>query len=717
MKKLLLNFLLVVAVNFVSSSQPYDIQLNCHPDPPQDFSQWASISDVFEVYVNGVSSMPVPMIVDIKINNASGETMYSNQTHPFVSQPGPWTQLITAADLLNAPFAVYSPGFITQGTGKLFPSGAYTCCVRLLDQQSMEVHAEACCTFSFITPQPEDINLLFPVASEMVNTDNLVFQWTSSISRSDPMADVRYELTIWEIRSGQVFSEAMEQNPVAYQVTETGQAMHAYDAESALLIPGMAYVWQIRMTGPDGEPKGENDGYSVPEVFICQSDIAIQTWEMSGALCPGNGNKTDSLPFFQYDPIPGNNVTYQLQIHSYIPPTSSGGPTYSLFHTISGLTVPAYAYALNDPVLNPGMYACQMAAILGNQTFFTTKTNFEVVNAGEEIDPGELLEKIDRVRKQLDSLRNALESNPLIEETELIDILIGILSGDSTLMDLLNKILKGESVDISDPQTLVDALDLLEKLLRFLEKYDTGLSDSVKQQLHDLAVKVRYWRMRLKKAIENGEDISEILNEIIDTIKSGSFSGIVDYIKNQILDSIKDRLKAILIKKLGTKAAGALISILIDLMNFTEAMLQIHSIEELTLLYNELILQYLGTFSETDVNDTVWFSGTEWAECTFTFQPMKVCWEAKKDGEKGEGTWEEHTMDFADGSKSKTKGAGEMSGGAGCKPNYYEFNDPVSDASKTCPEGQGPCIVYMKVTVSNCPSAGTYYIFMGVIKC
>lgn len=717
MKRTLTLWLQIIGLLFAANAQPFELQLNCTPDPPQDINQWQATPNVFDIQINGVTQMPRPMVIEFQIKAEGGAVMYSNQTNPFVTQPGPWSMLIPASDVLNGPFPVFSSGFVNSPTGMQFPPGQYTSCVRLLNHQNMEVLAEGCCSFSFAEEEPAEINLLFPSGGETVEIDNLIFQWVSTDYSTGPSSGLQYQLLVWEILAGQTFSEAMEFNPVAYQTLASSETTHLYDEPSGLLNAGSAYVWQIRKTDQLGNPVGDDSGFSVPEVFVLISEALVQTWQETGSTCPGKNGKTDSLPFFSYDPFASTGVNYNLQIYQYNPPTSSSRATYSLFHTIQSLKTPTYAYVLNDPKLNPGMYASQMVAQFGNQTFATLLTPFNVVETQADIDPSDLLDKIDKVRKQIDSLRKALGSNPLVQEQELIELIVGLLSGESTLIDIIKKILNGESIDITDPQTLLDAMDYLEKLLRFLEKYDMGLSDSVKQQLHDLAVKIRYWRMRLRDAIEKGESVAEILNEILDAMKSGSFSGIIDYIQNQITEAIKDKLKEILVKKLGSKAAGALISIISDLINFTDALLQIKTLEELTILYNQLILDYINTYGETTVNDTVWFSGAEWGNCTFTFQPKKVCWKAKAGGKKGEGDWKEHDMKFADGAKSKTKDAADMKGKGGCDPNYHEFNDPVDEDSKSCPQGQGPCVVYMQVTVTNCPKAGTYYIFMGVIKC
>jgi len=470
---------------------------------------------------------------------------------------------------------------------------------------------------------------------------------------------------------------------------------------------------------------------------------AVYDWMTNYPISYPDGAEADPAPQFNWTPFP-MAASYRMEVFEAIPDGDGGlAPILEPVLSRPGLAAPFYSFVYGDANLAAGgRYLYRVTAEMGGWRVpgrFVPFTGHGVFNSSEGpmgaifVPAGEgtggtdwkkVFEMLKKLQEQMEAIREALAKNPLVEEAALYEQLIQIIKNHGTVLDALKALLEGNTDALTDPDTVIKALCYLEKLLNFLSTYDTKMTAAQKEALKNLAQRVA----AIKQALENATDKAAALQDALAQLRAlmealaGDTSGVLDYLKDALKEKLLEKLKAMLAKKLGEKAAGALISILTDLINLGDATINIQKLEDLRREFNRILLEAIRN-DNTSVNPGRTYTGRipeSMGDCNVTISYKKRCWKRTPGGGEYDGTWEESSVPFSDGSTSKTEPVSRLWEDITSDGRIVvKFRTQLDPAGLRCPNGAGPCIVICEVTYT-CPNgrAGlTVTLFVGVFKC
>lgn len=377
-----------------------------------------------------------------------------------------------------------------------------------------------------------------------------------------------------------------------------------------------------------------------------------------------------------------------------------------------------YAYAVSAE-LNP------LLSVRGRPVFVS---GFGMTLASATVAPSTnwnaLLRLLNELAQKKAEIQHALEQNPLVEETELINQLAILLKDPSSLTNVLDAILNDPG-KLTDAEAALKGLCYLEALLEFVSLHDPNMKPATREKLKRYREKVKELKDRLEKA----QDRQSKLPEVIEALK-----GLNDEFKNEagdplgylarlLKDKLLEKLKEMLKKKLGEKAAGAIVSIISDLINFGALIEDLIDLHNICLQYNALLLAGIANDPTGTTEPSRLFTSKippADLDCTsITLSYKKMCWKPKSGGDPNEGDWQISDVPFDDGDTSKTRNAADINQGTAPDGRIcLQLATVLDQQSLVCPPGEGPCIVFAEAT-HNCPGKAqkTYRLFAGVIRC
>ena len=462
-------------------------------------------------------------------------------------------------------------------------------------------------------------------------------------------------------------------------------------------------------------------------------------WMGNYPLAYVNDPEVDPDPRMTWRPYPLPGARYKFELFEAIPNGDGGwAPIYPPLMTAANLLSPSYQFRSGDPnMVAGGRYLYRVSAtlwprnvpgrfvpIIGHGLSNSTERSDFVLVGTNGTDWAKVLKLLEELAAKKKAIADALAQNPLVEEAKLYEQLLQVLKNHDMLISTVKAILEGRLDTLNDPETAVKALCYLQKLIEFLANYDTKLSKEKRDALKKLAARLG----ELKKHLEGITDPVQKLQEAIDQIRrilqelQNGTTNPLDYLTDAIKDRLIEKLKEMLARKIGAKAAGALISVLQDLANLTDVLIQISTLEDLTREYNRILLEAIqNDTSSIDLRRT--YTGRIPADmeyCEVTLSYKKKCWKRNPDGGPYDGTWETSDVPFSDGTTSKSGPVGsfveERTADGKIK---IKIRTELDAAGLRCPHGAGPCIVYCEVTYrcTNPASTFTIRLFVGVIKC
>ncbi|MGI9243038.1 MAG: coiled-coil domain-containing protein, partial [Verrucomicrobiales bacterium] len=470
----------------------------------------------------------------------------------------------------------------------------------------------------------------------------------------------------------------------------------------------------------------------------------VPAWGDTYPIEPLSGEETGLLPYFAWQPFTGfapgpdpgpeppQMVFYDLNIYEFR--TGTAGqliPTESPLMTIGGIPDPSYQFQPTDPVLRADrVYAYSVNAFIPETAQFIVGNSVMFFCHGSTSQTEEwkrLFELVRILNGELSGLQSKLAANDIVKEVEVIERLIAILQNPELFQEYLTALLNGEidklKSKIFSLDGMIQLLDQFAKLIDYLRNYATDLSDTDRHLLKLLGDRVAGLRDVLE---EDGKTVSEAWEDfeaLIEEIKT-SLNDPATYIKDQLQEALVEQLKKQLINHIGKKAAGALVSIALDVMALSDALVLAYQISALAEQANKLLITAASSSSApvavSGGRNTTWRSNSSEDACKVTIAYEKLCF--KKDGDAPyKGGWDKSPVPFDDGVPGTANGPTSMSGRVGelsrdgSKRVFPNSIDP--DALK-CPKSAGPCLVYLVHTIK-CDGSPPRVrkTFIGVIQC
>ncbi|MBP7949482.1 MAG: hypothetical protein KA004_07480 [Verrucomicrobiales bacterium] len=481
-------------------------------------------------------------------------------------------------------------------------------------------------------------------------------------------------------------------------------------------------------------------------------DPALFGWQNAYPVTYIDGMSPDHDPVFIWAPLPGGALSYRFELFAALPDGDGGyAPSGLPLVSKAGLLVPGCEFSGGDALLMPGgMFAWRVVAVTPARLVpgrFVIIPGMEADAIAEDpLLPAALrggrgagdcegaapnwpqvLEMVKKIAEKKEEVRKALNENSLVEEKKLLEQLLLMLRDHEALKEALTSLLNGDSTKLSDPDTLLKALCYLDSMLEFVQNFDKNMTEKRRKALKKFAEKVKKHKEDLEKAQDRQALVDAILQDLSNFLSPSGEDGsaVIEYLKEAITDKLKEKLEEVLAKKLGAKAAGALVSIISDLVNMADLLLKLNELEDLCREYNRLLLKaiacddgsrsgrgrkYHGSVDEKKLN------------CNVTLSYHKRCFVRDANGGPNDGHWEDSPVRFSDGTSSVTKRYSQISNGPGSRmgTSAYELHMELHADDMGCPPGRGPCLLYLLIE-ERCPHDPSLdrdiALFAGVIKC
>lgn len=541
----------------------------------------------------------------------------------------------------------------------------------------------------------------------------------------------------------------------AAELSHTGIAGETYGIERTATIGNSG--WELVATSRELAP-GQfqfNDDIALFQLMrfyrVSRGESpSVLDWIENYPLAYLDGQEADALPAFRWNPFPQAGTAYRFEIFETIPDGFGGHtPLTQPLVSVSGLIAPEYVMQPPEPPLGIEVtYAYVVTAepidlqsrrVRGRPVLLTgfgkngategplfpPPPFFSASEPGAVTNWGALLRMLNELAEKKAEIARAISNNPFVEEIELIKQLANILKNPSSITNALNGILN-DPTSLTDGEATLKALCYLESVLEFVLLYDANMKAATREKLKRYHEKLE----AIKKRLEEAQDRQSKLPEIIEELKGlkdefdDEAGDPLGYIARLLKDKLLDKLQEMLAKKLGAKAAGAIISIIADLINFGDLLVQLGRLDSLCEQYNALLLRGIANDPAGATEPGRRFTSKvpeDRLDCTtITLAYKKMCWKPKPGGGANEGDWGVSDVAYDDGTTSKTRRAADIQTGTAPDGRIcVELQTVLDPASLVCPAGEGPCIVFAEVT-HKCDSPRSEYtvrLFAGVIRC
>ncbi len=305
----------------------------------------------------------------------------------------------------------------------------------------------------------------------------------------------------------------------------------------------------------------------------------------------------------------------------------------------------------------------------------SVSTTYNGINIGnipfaicvDNITLDSLIRLVQRLGEEVAEAAGELESNSLVQEARLIQMIMELLSTPDKIWGVLDKWLNTEIdklindlTSIDDIGEVIETVELIEKLMDNLARIDPDHARDyrrIKQKCED--IRTHY--------LEPGKDAQEKFNQLYEELTAmlTDFKGYLgDKAEEYLKEKIETTLRNMLIKKFGMKAAGAMMSAAIDLANFADALIKMGNLNDAKVMYHLLFFEMLKrTYGfpkwkiDNSYNDKEDPPRIVWADCNsvkdkkVTMRAYVVCWEQKEGSDTpGEGKFGEgKPLKFKDG--------------------------------------------------------------------
>lgn len=462
-------------------------------------------------------------------------------------------------------------------------------------------------------------------------------------------------------------------------------------------------------------------------------------WMMGYPMSYLDGTEVDPLPRFMWGPYPAPGATYSLEVQEALPDGSGGhAPIPPVLISIAGLGVTSYTASGPTAALPVDRdYLYRVSARVGgvdvrgrwvlirghgvtNATF--TPTGFLPASGGSG-DVRRLLRLSMELMARKEAVRQKLEGNPLVSEARLLEQLLFILQQPDGLIQVAQSILNAQLEALTDPETVLKALCYLDKIVDYALDHDTDLKGARRTALQSFSQSLKDIKEALEDATDRAQQLQQTVEQIGNLIEEMQqlAENPLDYLKNLVTEKLKEKLRSMLARKLTGAAAGAIFSIISDLVAAGDALLALNELEDLCREMNRLLLAAIA--ADTSAATSWTYSAIlpqSYLNCDVTLSFKKMCWKPKPGGGPNDGDWEVSPVPFLGGGASRTVPVSSLITGPGPDGKIrVSFLSEVDPAALTCPPGAGPCILFFQVSYQ-CPGANVTAggnFFGRAIKC
>jgi len=409
----------------------------------------------------------------------------------------------------------------------------------------------------------------------------------------------------------------------------------------------------------------------------------------------------------------------------------AGGPfSISLFSenlpTIEITGITDYSVTLDQPLEGMRSYEIVLQYQEGNDQSETPKTPLNTHSDCCSSLAGEF-KKLDSLYNLVKGASSAFEANPLVKNVRLMNMVIDLLSNPQEALDMFDEWLNEKfEMPVFDSHTgenwkywnnyLSSNLNNIKTALEYAKKIIEFVGSQTDKDTGALTGKIDS-ALKLFEVGGNYEDLYDELRDAITDLKG--FLG--DKIKDFVQSKLKEAIERILIEKIGTAGAGAIMSIASDAYNFVDALIQQNNLEEARRMYQ---LMFLGLLEKAKncyrygINDDwnnytinpphVFFDDCRQVEGKkVKLEAVIQCWVPKLGGKPGEGSWQEKKVNFDGGKPSVEKRKFRSDCSKKCHFNFKLDMKDLADKSSGCEQ----TYVEIKVTVNGKPSGS---LFAGV---
>ncbi|HVT11646.1 MAG TPA: hypothetical protein VHE55_05225 [Fimbriimonadaceae bacterium] len=364
----------------------------------------------------------------------------------------------------------------------------------------------------------------------------------------------------------------------------------------------------------------------------------------------GGSNQTVPIPPDQVGPERPFELDRQI--------TSKVEGSFSIFVTLDmrpGTTVPPSTGSLEGSVVSgPGASAIRDRFKSADPALLGTSLAFRLgafdgryydiaspIGKGPcDLDYAHLFDLLNALQQALDENTQAIESNPLMQELRLYELIGKLLQNPQQLIDAIKQIVDGKIKECFDSlgtrDGAVKALDFLGKVIDFVVAHDSSLTPQQRSHLKDL-------RAGIDKLVKGNDSLDELEKKVENLIEE--LKKLVDDPIGLLADKLENGLKSMLEKTIaeaiGEKAAGAMFSMLNDLMNFADFLKNQAKHDELRQKINDLLQGIWDKASEDPchridsgwsdrIKPYLWLTGPDWTRSHVKLTPKVYCYDAEK---------------------------------------------------------------------------------------
>ena len=463
----------------------------------------------------------------------------------------------------------------------------------------------------------------------------------------------------------------------------------------------------------------------------------LLTWMETYPVFPGDGDDIPTNGPFTWASLGAPGLTYDWELFDAFPDGEGGylpGPEPALRQT--GLTVPAYNPPFADPAIHPGGdYVWRVTVRLGNRAIqgrdvpvfgpgkTTAHFNFPVSplrnGPGATVSWGQMLEGINKLSARKTKLAQELQNNALTQESAFYDQLLTLLKLDDATRAALVGLLTGDFSSLTDPEFVLRLLKYAESLAKFAARPDPPAAPTPAQlALSAFAERLTTIRQALENAANRAAQLQDTLTSLRTALDEvGAAAGDpLGYLLQMAQDKLLAKVREKLVRLVGARAAGALISLAADMLAIGQLLQQYAELEALCREQNRLILTAIAAAPAACVSPasgSISIGRSYPPGCTVTLTATKYCFVPAPGGAPNDGHFVPSPVPFAGGAASVTYPV---------PANTSPFTTPTFSflpAAINCQPGQGPCLLYVSAVVT-CPGIGPgrpMTFFAGVIRC
>lgn len=338
--------------------------------------------DLWKLDIENTSRETVNIYLTGTVSASKKGLIVSGRSKVFSVKPGKKTYGYNDFKTGEVTWNDRSMEMVILRTGNV-PEEDYTICVTAFYENNEVADQEQC--IQQTVRQEGSITLISPKDGEILPEGQLpTFTWMPSTTAP---RDVKYSLRIFEIKSSQTLSDAIQRNATWFEKREIRTTTFQYPTSAKKMENGKKYAWMVQATDKDGKPYGGNNGTSEPASFAFSACDVNLSLKLDSIKCSPsiNGNNKYILCITAAYTSATYNLTYSntgsgLQAYhpSYAPtypisnltPTlqvQNIGPTTSVKYCFE-VTVPAaqtaIIIALQGDDKDPGPIVCQPGASL-----------------------------------------------------------------------------------------------------------------------------------------------------------------------------------------------------------------------------------------------------------------------------------------------------------------------------------------------------------------